>query len=118
MLDKDLFLCGHIDVALDGHVDDFDCLIPEHYFFHSLGLKGEVTDSNGSDYTVISLDADDKFVIDFTVYENEFESLDGTTTAFSELEVRCTGTIIQQPNGFGDMHDILEIKTYDVVRAI
>ena len=65
----------------------------------------------------MDLDENDNFVIDFLVAENEFESEDGTTTAFTELRVQCTGTIIQQPNGYGDMHDVLDIKTYNVLKV-
>ena len=117
MIDEDLFIRGHIDVELDDQIDDFDCLIPEHYFMKVLGLSGEVVDSNGSDYEVISL-VDDVFLIEFTVDENEFETDDGKIVGFEELVVRCTGTITQRINGIGDPSDVLTIDNYTVVRVV
>jgi hypothetical protein len=121
MKDDILFQRGHIDVKFIGseYVEDYDCLIPECYFEQVLGLEGEIIDSNGTDYEVISLDEEDNFVIDFFSYENEFETEDGNIVGYEELHVRCTGQIISKYVDFTqEDKDILLIKKYDVVKVI
>lgn len=119
MIDDILFQRGHIDVQFVGGecIDDFDCLIPECYFEQVMGLKGEIIDSNGTDYELVSLDEEENFVIDFVSYENEFETEDCHVVGYEELHVRCTGQIVPHYNSYKDK-DILLIKTYDVVKVI
>lgn len=118
MIDDILFLRGHIETRIGDERDDFDIVIPEHYFFNVLGLEGEVIDSNGSEYELVTLDGDN-FEIVFTVDENEFETEDGSIVSFNELVVHCTGVIVSDDT-FGDYgpKDVLQIATYDVVRVM
>lgn len=111
MIDEHLFIRGHIDVRIeDRPIDDYDVIIPDHYFEGILGCTGEVIDSNGSEYQLKELTADDYFDIIFTVHDTEYETINGTIVAFEELVVQCTGHVIQV-NGC----DTLDITTYDVI---
>jgi len=109
MIDDMLFQRGHIMIRIDNvDADDYDTIIPDHYFENVLDLTGEVVDSNGSEYNLVSIDSNDNFVINFTVYENVFATSDGNTVGFGELEVECTGTVIQE-----DDCDVLRIDTFN-----
>lgn len=110
MIDDILFQRGCILTRIDNQTDDFDNIVSDYYFEKVLGLHGEVIDSNGSDYELISLDADDNFEIDFSIADTMFETAHGATWEFEELVVKCTGTIIQE-----NEKDILDIDTYNVV---
>jgi len=111
MIDDMLFQRGHIMTRINKvNADDYDTVIPDHYFETVLGLTGECIDSNGSEYKLVSIDSNDNFVINFSVYGNDFETEDGAVQSFEELEIKCTGTVVQK-----DDYDILQIGTYDVV---
>jgi hypothetical protein len=113
MIDSMLFQRGHIMIRIGNQTDDYDVVVPEHYFYKVLGIKGEIIDSNGSEYELVSLDKDDNFEIKFNVYENEFETDDGRIVGFGELIVRCKGQAIQE-----DDYDILRIDTFDIINRI
>lgn len=109
MIDNMLFQRGHITTRIGDQMDDYDTIIPDHYFQNVLGLKGECIDSNGSEYNLVSIDSDDNFVIVFSVYDNQFET-DDNTVGFEELVVKCTGTVIQE-----DDYDVLKVDKFDVM---
>jgi len=114
MIDDILFQRGHIETRIgERTIDDFDIVIPEHYFEDILGLTGEVVDSNGSDYEVIDLSWDDHFDIIFTVDAVEFETINDTPFNFEQLIVKCTGNIVPI-NG----KDVLDIKTYEIINRV
>ena len=110
MLDDLLFQRGSLLTQIGDQCDDYDSLIPDYYFKHTLGLKGEVIDTNGSEYNLGRLVGADMFTVTFCIYETPFETTDGEIVGFSELIVKCEGSIIQQ-NGA----DVLDIKTFTVI---
>ena len=113
MIDDELFLRGHIETRIGARpIDDFDIVIPEHFFESVLGLTGEVIDSNGSDYTVNSLDENDNFEITFEVDPVDFETED-KIYELEYLVVICKGTIVP----IGDK-DVLDITDYDVITVL
>ena len=112
MLDELLFQRGCIIARIGDETDDYDSIVPDHYFKNVLGLSGEVLDSNGSEYTLVSIDKDDKFVIFFNVYENQFRTDGGEVYEFEELVVQCTGAVVQE-----DDYDVLRLDTFDVQRV-
>jgi len=112
MIDNMLFQRGHIMTRIGDRVDDYDNAIPDQYFENVLGLKGECIDSNGSEYNLVSIDSKDNFVIDFSVYGNDFETEDGAVQSFEELMVQCTGVIVQEED-----YDVLQINTYEVINV-
>lgn len=116
MIDEILFQRGHIMTRIGDECDDYDSIIPEHYFKSVLGFEGEVVDSSGSEYEVVSLDEEENFVIRFTAYDNVFETDDGDEESFNELVVECTGAVIAEKYwNSSDLTDVLRIDTYNVV---
>lgn len=113
MIDKDLFIRGHILTKIDDEIEDYDCRIPDYYFMTVLNLTGEVIDSNGSQYKLIKIDEEDNFVIEFDVDEVEFEEDNGDITSFRNLVVLCAGKVIQV-----DDYDVLEIEDYNVTKVV
>ena len=107
-----LFQRGHILIRIGEKVDDFDSLIADHYFEKELSLVGEVVDSEGSEYKVITQDGD-HFAIEFSVYGNLFEIEAGGEAGFEELTVKCSGIVATE-----DDTDVLQITSYDVLKVI
>jgi len=89
MIDIKLFQRGHIDVRInDRPIDDYDVAITDYYFEGVLGLTGEVTDANGSEYELLGrLPWNDYFDIIFTVEKAEYETTNGTIFDFERLTV-------------------------------
>lgn len=64
---------GHFDVLMpDGTLDDYDNAVPS-YYAKTQGL-GECVDTNGSETFIKNIAEDGTVIVDFIVYDREFEN--------------------------------------------
>jgi len=114
----EIWVKGHPMVQLNGGlVDDADQVFDEHYFKETLGLKGEIWDSNGSEIDCIS-EVGNKYEAVIYIYEREFKKEDGSLVGFEEMEIKFSGTIEndkdEHPN---DWSEYLVVENIQLVRV-
>ena len=84
---EDFFRHGHFDVLMpDGLEDDYDLAVPDYYA--SQKKLGECIDSNGSEPFVNQIMDDGTAIIDFLVYDREYEN-----GSWDQKNLRATGKL-------------------------
>tara|TARA_Y100000310_G_scaffold276920_1_gene294420 strand:+ start:3132 stop:3491 length:360 start_codon:yes stop_codon:yes gene_type:complete len=87
---EDFFNDGHFDVHMpDGQEEDYDIAIPDYYAAQK-GL-GECMDSNGSESFVNQIMDDGTAIVDFLVYEREYEQGE-----WDQKNLRATGKLVEK----------------------
>lgn len=87
---EDFFGHGHFDVRMpDGREDDYDTAVPDYYAVQK--HLGECIDSNGSESFVNQIRDDGTAIVDFLVYEREYER-----GKWDQKNLRATGKLVQK----------------------
>ena len=87
---EDFFKQGHFDVHMpDGQEGDYDKAVSD-YYANQKNL-GECIDSNGSEYSVNQIRDDGIVIVDFLIYEREYEQ-----GAWTQKNLRAIGKLVKK----------------------